>query len=164
MTPRGHILVVDDNPDIVDLLTDVLALEGYHVHAAVGDLVLPLARAVCPDLILLDAHMPGLDGAAVCGPTPLPPRFPVSPSPPTLIYAHGPPRWAPSPPSASPSSSPPCCAVSPAGPNQGPPVPRLCRTPPPSERRGQSHARRGGSSVTAPRARLVASCPRTAGR
>ncbi len=65
MTPRGHILVVDDNPDIVDLLTDVLALEGYHVHAAVGDLVLPLARAVCPDLILLDAHMPGLDGATV---------------------------------------------------------------------------------------------------
>ncbi len=65
MTPRGHILVVDDNPDIVDLLTDVLALEGYHVHAAVGDFVLPLARAVCPDLILLDAHMPGLDGATV---------------------------------------------------------------------------------------------------
>ncbi len=65
MTPRGHILVVDDNPDIVDLLTDVLALEGYHVHAAVGDFVLPLARAVCPDLILLDAHMPGLDGAAL---------------------------------------------------------------------------------------------------
>ena len=65
MTPRGSILVVDDNPDIVDLLTDVLALEGYHVHAAVGDLVLPLARAVCPDLILLDAHMPGLDGATV---------------------------------------------------------------------------------------------------
>ncbi len=65
MTPRGRILVVDDNPDIVDLLTDVLALEGYHVHAAVGDLVLPLARAVCPDLILLDAHMPGQDGAAL---------------------------------------------------------------------------------------------------
>ncbi len=65
MTPRGRILVVDDNPDIVDLLTDVLALEGYHVHAAVGDFVLPLARAVCPDLILLDAHMPGLDGAAL---------------------------------------------------------------------------------------------------
>jgi len=65
MTPRGHILVVDDNPDIVDLLTDVLALEGYHVHAAVGDLVLPLARAVHPDLILLDAHMPGQDGATV---------------------------------------------------------------------------------------------------
>ena len=65
MTPRGRILVVDDNPDIVDLLTDVLALEGYHVHAAVGDLVLPLARAVHPDLILLDAHMPGLDGVAV---------------------------------------------------------------------------------------------------
>jgi len=65
MTPRGRILVVDDNPDIVDLLTDVLALEGYHVHAAVGDFVLPLARAVCPDLILLDAHMPGQDGAAL---------------------------------------------------------------------------------------------------
>jgi len=65
MTPRGRVLVVDDNPDIVDLLTDVLELEGYHVHAAVGDLVLPLARAVRPDLILLDAHMPGQDGATV---------------------------------------------------------------------------------------------------
>ncbi len=47
------------------LLRDLLALEGYQVHAAAGDLVLPLARAVRPDLILLDAHMPGLDGAAV---------------------------------------------------------------------------------------------------
>ncbi len=65
MTPRGHVLVVDDNPDSVALLSDLLALEGYHVHAAVGDLVLPLARAVHPDLILLDAHMPGLDGAAL---------------------------------------------------------------------------------------------------
>ncbi len=65
MTPRGHVLVVDDNPDSVALLSDLLALEGYHVHAAVGDFVLPLARAVHPDLILLDAHMPGQDGAAL---------------------------------------------------------------------------------------------------
>ncbi len=65
MTPRGHVLVVDDNPDIVAFLSDLLALEGYHVHAAVGDLVLPLDGAVRPDLILLDAHMPGLDGAAL---------------------------------------------------------------------------------------------------
>jgi CheY-like chemotaxis protein len=65
MMPRGRVLVVDDNQEIVALLRDLLALEGYQVHAAVGDLVLPLARAVHPDLILLDAHMPGQDGATV---------------------------------------------------------------------------------------------------
>jgi len=65
MMPRGRVLVVDDNQEIVALLRDLLALEGYQVHTAVGDLVLPLAGAVHPDLILLDAHMPGQDGAAV---------------------------------------------------------------------------------------------------
>jgi len=65
MTPNGRVLVVDDNQEIVALLSDLLAMEGYHVHAAVGDFVLPLARAVRPDLILLDAHMPGQDGAAI---------------------------------------------------------------------------------------------------
>ncbi len=65
MRPKGRVLVVDDNQEIVALLRDLLALEGYQVHAAVGDLVLPLARAVRPDLILLDAHMPGQDGAAL---------------------------------------------------------------------------------------------------
>jgi len=65
MMPNGCVLVVDDNQEIVALLSDILELEGYQVHAAVGDLVLPLAHAVHPDLILLDAHMPGQDGAAV---------------------------------------------------------------------------------------------------
>jgi len=65
MMPTGCVLVVDDNQEIVALLSDLLEMEGYHVHAAIGDFVLPLARAVHPDLILLDAHMPGQDGAAI---------------------------------------------------------------------------------------------------
>ncbi len=85
MTPRGRVLVVDDNPDIVALLRDLLKLEGYQVHAAVGDLVLPLARAVRADLILLDAHMPGLDGAALSR------RLRADPC---LGYCAHPRRWA----------------------------------------------------------------------
>jgi len=65
MMPTKRVLVVDDNQEIVALLSDLLEMEGYHVHAAIGDFVLPLARAVHPDLILLDAHMPGQDGAAI---------------------------------------------------------------------------------------------------
>jgi CheY-like chemotaxis protein len=62
---KGTVLVVDDDQDIVDLLTDVLELDGYRVQTAVGSLIQPLARAVQPDVILLDIMMPGKDGVTV---------------------------------------------------------------------------------------------------
>lgn len=63
-TPR--LLVVDDEPDLVDLLVYNLQREGYAVTSARdGMQALELAQSVEPDLVLLDVMMPGLDGIAV---------------------------------------------------------------------------------------------------
>ena len=61
---KGTVLVVDDAPGIVHLLQLLLEQAGYRVVTAVGAAVLPLAREVQPDVILLDVMMPGLDGPA----------------------------------------------------------------------------------------------------
>jgi CheY-like chemotaxis protein len=65
---RAHpsILVVDDDPSVRRLVTDVLETEGYDVQA-VDDGYAALARVDClaPDCIILDVMMPGLDGHAV---------------------------------------------------------------------------------------------------
>jgi len=61
------ILVVDDTPDSLRLLTDLLAKHGYRVRpASDGALALKSVAARTPDLILLDVNMPGMDGYEVC--------------------------------------------------------------------------------------------------
>jgi CheY-like chemotaxis protein/phosphoribosyl 1,2-cyclic phosphodiesterase len=61
------VLVVDDEPDIVDLLIATLAPEGYRLLSAHdGETALHLARRERPSLILLDWRMSGKDGLAVC--------------------------------------------------------------------------------------------------
>jgi CheY-like chemotaxis protein/phosphoribosyl 1,2-cyclic phosphodiesterase len=61
------ILVVEDEPNIVLLLTRILEPEGFRVVSAKdGDTALDLARARRPDLILLDWKIPGRDGLSVC--------------------------------------------------------------------------------------------------
>ncbi|HEY8677400.1 MAG TPA: response regulator [Candidatus Dormibacteraeota bacterium] len=63
MAPQARILMVEDNPDLVDLYRLKLQLEGYRVAvAADGAAGLELARSLRPDAILLDVHMPRLDG------------------------------------------------------------------------------------------------------
>jgi len=63
----AKILVVDDEPSIVDVLTRFLSREGYNVITAVnGRQALERVRQDPPDLILLDVTMPELDGFAVC--------------------------------------------------------------------------------------------------
>ncbi len=63
---QQKILVVDDEPDIVELLTFNLQAEGYEVITATNGLeALNQARAALPDLIVLDLMMPELDGMAV---------------------------------------------------------------------------------------------------
>ena len=61
------ILIAEDNADIRDLLTDVLDDAGYRVVAAANGLAaLDAARSCEPDIILVDAGMPRLDGAGFC--------------------------------------------------------------------------------------------------
>ena len=67
-TAEPHrILVVDDDPNIVFLLTSLLEEKGYHVlTAANGEIALDCAITDSPDLILLDINLPHLDGMRVC--------------------------------------------------------------------------------------------------
>ena len=62
-----HILVVEDDPQIADLLRRGLIYEGYSV-AVTGDgpAGLTAARDRPPDLVLLDLMLPGMDGLTVC--------------------------------------------------------------------------------------------------
>lgn len=61
------ILVVDDNPNNLAVLENILNVEGYAVRAAnSGEVALKAVAARKPDLILLDVMMPGLNGFEVC--------------------------------------------------------------------------------------------------
>ena len=64
MSPAsGRILVVDDDPGMVDTLADVLAASGYETAKAIsGQEAIEKARATAFDLILMDIQMPGLNG------------------------------------------------------------------------------------------------------
>jgi len=64
---QENVLVVDDEEDILQLVSYNLAREGYKVScAATGEEALKSARADLPDLILLDLMLPGTDGLEVC--------------------------------------------------------------------------------------------------
>ena len=64
---RDSILVIDDEPANLHLLTDMLQEQGYKVHGArTPELGLNTARGVLPDIILLDIMMPEMDGFEVC--------------------------------------------------------------------------------------------------
>jgi DNA-binding response OmpR family regulator/DNA-binding CsgD family transcriptional regulator len=64
---RSTILVVDDTPDTLAMLTDALERGGYTVLVATaGQTALGICETVTPDLVLLDAIMPGLDGFETC--------------------------------------------------------------------------------------------------
>ncbi len=64
---NGTILVVDDEPKIVQQARDYLEKDGFHVlTAGNGELALAHARRERPDLIVLDLNLPGMDGLEVC--------------------------------------------------------------------------------------------------
>ncbi|MGK7923394.1 MAG: response regulator [Trichodesmium sp.] len=64
---KGNILLVDDQPENLKLLSDLLEEQGYEVQQAINGVIALQAIAVgCPDVILLDINMPQLDGYTVC--------------------------------------------------------------------------------------------------
>ncbi|WP_407892479.1 response regulator [Scytonema sp. NUACC26] len=64
---RGTILIVDDTPDNLNLLSSILLKAGYKVHPAPSSkLALRFIQSNLPDLILLDIMMSGMDGYEVC--------------------------------------------------------------------------------------------------
>ena len=65
--PREKILLVDDNPTNLQVLTDALEPEGYSILAAPsGEVALRIAARGGPDLILMDVMMSGMNGLETC--------------------------------------------------------------------------------------------------
>ena len=66
-TAGARILVVDDEPNIAELLSAALTFEGYQVGvAATGAEALEQVRAFRPHLVMLDVMLPDFDGNEVC--------------------------------------------------------------------------------------------------
>ncbi|SEK73182.1 response regulator transcription factor [Parapedobacter koreensis] len=66
-TAKQKILVVDDEPDIVELIAYNLKREGYQVYTASnGQEAVTTAKKIMPDLIILDVMMPKMDGIEAC--------------------------------------------------------------------------------------------------
>lgn len=63
---KKNILIVDDDPDVLDVLQVILEQEGYRVATAVkAEYVEKLHEAGLPDLILLDVFLSGKDGREI---------------------------------------------------------------------------------------------------
>ena len=64
---KPHVLIVEDEGDISEILAYALSREGFEIHVcADGTAGLSEARRLAPDLVLLDLMLPGLDGLEVC--------------------------------------------------------------------------------------------------
>lgn len=63
---KKRILIVEDEVSIIELLTLVLAREGYEVHVCQsGRDAISKIKEVHPHLVILDVMLPGLDGSAI---------------------------------------------------------------------------------------------------
>lgn len=64
---KERILLVDDEQDIIDMISYNLEKEGYEIETATnGRDAIDIAEKFMPDLILLDVMMPGMDGMETC--------------------------------------------------------------------------------------------------
>ncbi len=63
MTASACVMVVDDNPTNLKLVSDVLEFDGYQIlRAADAETAQEILRSASPDLILMDIALPGMDG------------------------------------------------------------------------------------------------------
>ncbi|MBV8464131.1 MAG: response regulator transcription factor [Acidimicrobiales bacterium] len=66
-SPSARILVVDDEPNIAELLSAALSFEGYQVGvASTGAEAIEQVRTFRPNLVMLDVMLPDFDGTEVC--------------------------------------------------------------------------------------------------
>ncbi|MBI5104078.1 MAG: response regulator transcription factor [Solirubrobacterales bacterium] len=64
---RPRALVVDDEPDLVRVVSAYLEREGFTVSSALdGERAVTMAQELAPDVVLLDVMLPGIDGIEVC--------------------------------------------------------------------------------------------------
>ncbi|MGQ0843967.1 MAG: response regulator [Sporichthyaceae bacterium] len=64
---KGRVLVVDDAPEIADVVEAVLNASGYETRVVgEGASALEVAREWCPDVVVLDLSLPDVDGVEVC--------------------------------------------------------------------------------------------------
>lgn len=62
---EAKILVIDDNPLNIELVSDLLDANGFRVYSAQsGEEGIRLARELLPDLVLMDVSLPGMDGVS----------------------------------------------------------------------------------------------------
>lgn len=65
--PRDIVLIVDDSPETLGFLTDALEQSGFSVLIATsGNAALNVVDRITPDVVLMDAIMPGMDGFDTC--------------------------------------------------------------------------------------------------
>ena len=65
--PEARLLVVDDEPSILELLSFSLRFAGFEVATATNGVdALNTARTFAPDLLVLDVMLPAIDGLEVC--------------------------------------------------------------------------------------------------
>ena len=64
---KNELLIVDDNPENLKVLNEMFKNAGYRVRVAKnGKMALASIESAEPDLVLLDIHMPGMDGFELC--------------------------------------------------------------------------------------------------
>ena len=67
MTTKKKILIIDDDAGILDVLTIILADQGYDIETVEDDTnIFEIVDEFKPDLILLDVWMPGIGGKEIC--------------------------------------------------------------------------------------------------
>lgn len=66
LTEKRRILVADDDPSILEVISLILEDAGYEVTTSVNGETVKKVHGILPDLILLDIWMSGMDGREIC--------------------------------------------------------------------------------------------------